>query len=182
MRLKTEERREEILKRLHSSEEAISAKVFAIDYQVSRQVIVQDIAVLRAAGNHILSTNRGYLITVPQVFSREFKIRHGEEQVEEELTTVVDLGGRVKNVSISHRIYGKITAELKIESRQDVKQFLEKIKDSSSKLLGDTTMGYHYHLIEASGEATLDLIEEKLREAGLLAPLLTWEKEEDYES
>ena len=177
MQLKAEQRREEILKRLLASEEAISAKVFAIDYGVSRQVVVQDIALIRAAGTEIISTNRGYIVKIPSIVSKEFKVMHTEDRVEEELTLIVDCGGRVRNVSISHRIYGRITAELCICSRQDVHLFMEKIKGSSSKLLGSTTMGYHYHLVEADNTEILELIEERLKAAGFLAPYLTWEKE-----
>jgi len=177
MQYTTEKRRAAILERLLDSEEPVSAKVFAIDYHVSRQVIVHDIAVLRATRPDIISTNRGYLIRAPRICSREFKVMHHDDQVEQELTLIVDFGGRVRNVSISHRIYGRITAELHISSRQDVRRFLEKIGSSSSRLLGSATMGYHYHLVEADSSETLDLIEKELREAGLLAPYLNWEKE-----
>lgn len=175
---KTDIRRNAILDRLLKSEEPISAKVFAIDFHVSRQSIVQDIAVLKAAGNNIISTNRGYFIQPSRVVSREFKVFHQDEEVEEELTTIVDLGGRVKNVSISHRIYGRITANLRISSRNDVKNFIQKIDGSSSRLLGNATMGYHYHQIEADNEEILDAIEKKLEEEGFLAPYLEGEREE----
>lgn len=178
MQLATEARRKAILERLLSSREPISAKVFAIDYHVSRQVIVYDIAVLRASRGDIISTNRGYFISTPRTYSREFKVMHHDDQVEQELTIIVDYGGKVRNVSISHRIYGRITAELNICSRADVRVFLEKIGDSSSKLLGSATMGYHYHLVEAESSETLDLIEKALYDAGLLAPYLNWEKED----
>ena len=175
MELRTENRREEIVKRLLESTEPISAKVFAIDYHVSRQVIVQDMAIIRASRKDIISTNRGYLISAPEIHTREFKVMHSEDRVGEELMLIVDLGGRVKNVSISHRIYGRITAKLSINSRQDVYHFLEKLGNSSSKLLGNATMGYHYHEIEADREEILDMIHDRLMEAGFLAPLLDWE-------
>ena len=91
---------------------------------------------------------------------------------------IVDHGGKVKNVSISHRVYGRISVDLDIRSRQDARDFMEAFQGSKSKYLGEVTSGYHYHLVEADNEQRLKLIEQKLMEAGLLAPLSPWEKEE----
>lgn len=173
----TKERRDNILQLLKESKEPVAAKVLAITYGVSRQVIVQDMAVIRASVSGIISTNRGYILQADNVCSREFKVKHGSDRLEEELNLIVDCGGSVKNVSISHRIYGRITANMNISSRQDVAEFLEKIKDCSSSLLGNATSGYHYHLIEASNEERLNLIEQKLTEAGFSVPLLPWEND-----
>ena len=89
----------------------------------------------------------------------------------------MDCGGRVKNISISHRVYGRVTAEMDIRSRQDVNEFVQAINSSHSSVLSSATSGYHYHLIEASSQARLDLIGEQLKKAGFLAPLQPWEKE-----
>ncbi|MCR4611226.1 MAG: transcription repressor NadR [Lachnospiraceae bacterium] len=172
----TNERRRKIFEQLKASKEAIPAKVFAADYKVSRQIIVGDMAVIRANHPEIISTNRGYVLGEKSTFTREFKVKHGPDRVKEELTLIVDHGGTVRNVSISHRAYGRISAEMSISSRQDVVEFVERLLDSKSTLLGSVTSGYHYHLVEASGEERLDLIEEKLGEAGFLVPLLPWEK------
>lgn len=177
--MKTAERRSEIMKLLSSSEEPIPAKDLSVKFGVSRQVIVQDMAVIRAAVSGIIATNRGYLLQKSDVCSREFKVKHNELRTEEELNLIVDCGGEVKNVSISHRIYGRITAELDIRSRQDVCEFIERLKESSSSLIGNATSGYHYHLVEASTEDRLNLIEKKLSEAGLLVPFLPWETEQN---
>ena len=109
--------------------------------------------------------------------TREFKVRHGQEHAAEELNLIVDCGGRVKNISISHRVYGRVTAEMDIRSRQDVNEFVQAINSSHSSVLSSATSGYHYHLIEASSQARLDLIGEQLKKAGFLAPLQPWEKE-----
>ena len=175
--MRTSERRAEILDMLSHAESPIAAKDIATKFGVSRQVIVQDMAVIRASVPGIIATNRGYLLQADKVCSREFKVRHGIEQLEEELNLFVDCGGTIKNVSISHRVYGRITAEMDISSRQDVSEFIERIGSSKSSLLGNATSGYHYHLIEASSEDRLDLIEQKLEKAGLLVPLLPWEKD-----
>ena len=136
--------------------------------EVSRQVIVQDIALLRTAGYDILSTNRGYILHVPDIASRVFKVRHTDEQLEEELNLIVDLGGYVVNVFVNHRVYGHLEAELGIRSRKMVKEFLRDIESGVSSPLKNVTSGYHYHKVEADTEDTLDEIEEMLREKGLL--------------
>lgn len=175
--MNTAERRNEILKLLRTAESPIAAKELATKFHVSRQVIVQDLAVIRASHSGILSTYRGYVLQQESGSTREFKVRHGIEGTEEELNIIVDCGGVVKNVSISHRVYGRITAELDIRSRQDVQEFITNLDSSESTLLGTVTSGYHYHLVEASGEERLDLIAQKLEQAGFLAPLKEWEQE-----
>lgn len=175
--MNTAERREEILRILRKADCPIAAKDFAAQFNVSRQVIVQDLAVIRASHSGILSTYRGYILQQDSAFTREFKVRHDLDGTEEELNLIVDCGGKVRNVSISHRVYGRITAELDLHSRQDVQDFMHEISNSESTLLGSATNGYHYHLVEASSEERLDLIQKKLQESGFLAPLSDWEKE-----
>lgn len=171
----TEERREEIFNYLQKSHSPVPAKDLAAKFNVSRQVIVQDIAIIRASVSDILSTNRGYIIQADKCITREFKVRHNQDRVAEELNIIVDLGGTVKNVSISHKVYGRITAEQEISSRQDVNDFITLIGNSSSTLLGNVTSGYHYHLVEAANTERLDMIEKALDEAGFLVPYLAWE-------
>ena len=85
---------------------------------------------------------------------------------------IYDMGdGRVKSISISHRVYGRVSAEMDIQSRRDVVEFLQRFEDSSSTVLSTVTDGYHYHLVEAATAERLDLIEGELREQGFLAPL-----------
>ena len=145
----TAERREAILAQL--GRKPIAARTLAAKYGVSRQVIVQDLAVLR-------------------------KVRHTPAQTGLELNLIVDCGGRVCSTSISHRVYGRITVELDIRSRQDVLEFLQAFEDSASTVLSTATDGYHYHLVEAATPERLDLIEKELQEHGFLAPLQPWEK------
>ena len=99
------------------------------------------------------------------------------EQAEQELNLIVDHGGRVKNISISHRVYGRITAEMDIRSRQDVQEFLQALAGGASTVLSTATDGYHYHLVEAATPDRLDLIGQALQDADFLAPLQPWEKE-----
>ena len=162
------DRRQEILKNIKESDRPVSGSKLAKDYDVSRQVIVQDIALLRASGYDIISTNRGYVLEGQTCAERVFKVRHTDEQLETELCTIVDLGGQVKNVMVNHKVYGHIEAELGITSRRKVKEFLEDIESGKSTPLKNITSDYHYHTVTADSEETLDLIEDELRKLGFL--------------
>lgn len=160
------ERRTEIINKMKSSESPISGKALAAEYHVSRQVIVQDIALIRAAGHNIISTNRGYILNEPAAAGRIFKVRHTDAQLEEELYSIVDLGGTVRNVMVNHRVYGHIEAELNINSRRKAAEFIEDIRNGKSSPLKNITSDYHYHEVTADSEETLDMIEKMLREKG----------------
>lgn len=162
------DRRQEILKNIKESDRPVSGSKLAKDYDVSRQVIVQDIALLRASGFDIISTNRGYVLEGQTCAERVFKVRHTDEQLETELCTIVDLGGQVKNVMVNHKVYGHIEAELGITSRRKVKEFLADIESGKSTPLKNITSDYHYHTVTADSEETLGLIEEELRKLGFL--------------
>ena len=169
-------RREEIKKLLNSSDRPLSGGRLAERFQVSRQVVVQDIALLRANGLDIISTNRGYVLQKQQVqYQRVFKVCHTEEETEKELNLVVDLGGRFLDGFVYHRAYGLIRTELKIRSRHDVAAYMEEISSGKSRELLNITSGYHYHTIEADSEEILDLIQEHLQEMGFLAKLSEYE-------
>lgn len=162
------QRREEILETIKNSETPVSGSALAKLTSVSRQVIVQDIALLKAAGNEILSTNKGYILKAPERVSRVVKVVHSDDEVGDELNTVVDLGGFVENVFVWHRIYGKIEAKLAIGTRAHVSEYLESLKNGRSSPLKNVTSEYHYHKITADTEQTLDIIEEALDKKGYL--------------
>lgn len=162
------ERRNKIVELIKSSEAPVAGSTLAALCDVSRQVIVQDIALIRASGYDILSTNRGYLLNAPHTVSRIFKVRHTDERMEEELCEIVDLGGCVVNVMVNHRVYGKMEAALGINSRRKIRAFMEDIRQGKSSPLKNITSDYHYHKVEADSEETLDLIEDMLLEKGFL--------------
>lgn len=164
------DRRQEILKNIKESDRPVSGSKLAKDYDVSRQVIVQDIALLRASGYDIISTKPGNNVAGRgRLAPREFlKYVHTDEQLETELCTIVDLGGQVKNVMVNHKVYGHIEAELGITSRRKVKEFLEDIESGKSTPLKNITSDYHYHTVTADSEETLGMIEEELRKLGFL--------------
>lgn len=162
------ERRNQILNQMKNSQIPVSGAKLAKQCAVSRQVIVQDIALMRAAGHDIIATNRGYLLNVSHSANRIFQVHHTDEEVEEELCTVVDLGGKVVNVMIDHKVYGHMVADLNINSRRKAIAFAADIKNGSSRPLKNITSNYHYHLVEADSEETLDLIEDALRQKKFL--------------
>ena len=82
--MKAAERRDAIIKKLKNSAEPLSGAALAQELGVSRQVIVQDISILRAQGNEVLSTNRGYVLQHSEEASRVFKVIHTEEEIQKE--------------------------------------------------------------------------------------------------
>ena len=163
-------RREEILKLLVLGGDPISGTELSRRFGVSRQIIVQDIALLRAVNQDILSTPRGYVIYSQKSnrAERRFKVLHTTYQMEDELCTIVDNGGKIKNVIVSHVIYGEIVASLIISTRTDVKEFIRKIEEYRGKPLKDLSDGIHWHLVEADTEEILDRIGKELETKGYL--------------
>lgn len=160
----------------------MSGSALARAVGVSRQVVVQDIALLRADGHDIVATNRGYVLQAvnsdqPSVPTRLIKVHHTEEQLEDELTCIVDLGGTALNVMVNHRVYGKITADLDIRNRRDVARYLEDIHSGKSVPLMTVTSGYHFHRIAADTEEQLDEIEQALADRGYLAEVFPYEQD-----
>lgn len=175
MALSGQERREQILKILKSSDRPVAGTDLAKQLDVSRQVIVQDMALIRANGVDIIATNRGYVIHDVKSASRVFKVIHTDEQVEEELNLFVDLGGKVEDVFVYHKVYGVIKVYMNIKSRRDVRAYMEGISGGKSTNLMNLTSNYHYHTIVAEDEQTLDTIQEELVQKGFLAKLQDYE-------
>lgn len=163
-------RREKLIHILTQSQEPVSGNELSSLLGVSRQVIVQDIALLRASDIDILSTTKGYLLypaTLPKA-RRTFRVRHTTEQIEDELCTIVDHGGKILDVHVVHEIYGQIATELIIRNRSDVYDFVKKVNEKKIVPLKELTAGIHLHTIEADSEETLDRIENALKEKNYL--------------
>ena len=167
--MKVAERRKAIVNLLLASKTPILGSELSEQFNVSRQIIVQDITVLKGIGYEILSTHNGYVIHKSPFVERVFKLKHTTEQTEDELTTIVDLGGTVVDVFVWHKVYGRISATLNIFSRLQVKQFLEGVRTGKSTELMNITGGYHYHTVRADSEEVLNKIENYLKEKNYLA-------------
>ena len=173
--MKGNERRKKIIQMLSESEKPISGRELADALQVSRQVIVQDMALLRAQEHDITSTNLGYSLLKQDKVRRVFKVMHTDEQVGEELSLIIDYGGVVEDVFIYHKVYGIVGADLLIRCRKDIEAFLQDLAAGKSGLLKNVTSNYHYHTVSAPTEKLLDLIQQQLMEKGFLAKLQDYE-------
>lgn len=162
-------RRNKILSGLQNTTEPMSAASIAKEMGVSRQIIVGDIALLRAEGNEIIATSRGYVIASPIAgkFIRKIACRHNRDETEEELATIISLGGEIIDVTVTHPYYGDMTGQLNITTMEDVNSFVKEINDNK-KLLSDLTDGTHLHTIACKDNATFDNIVAELTKLGLL--------------
>ncbi len=163
-------RREKLIQIITDSNRPVSGGELAQRLGVSRQVIVQDIALLRASDADILSTTKGYMIyqTRESTVQRIIRVNHSTEDIEDELCTIVDNGGKILDVHVIHEIYGQIVTELIIRNRSDVYDFVKKVKEKKIVPLKELTAGTHLHTIEADSEDTLNRIEEALRQKNYL--------------
>ncbi len=164
------ERRDEIKNILLASDATVSAAKLAEKLNVSRQVIVGDIALMRAEGMEIKSTPRGYILThktdlFPYIGT--IACKHYSDNMLDELYTIVDFGGTCIDVKIDHSIYGEITAQLDISSRYDADVFMSKINEADQPLsrLSD---GIHEHRIGCRDKEIFDLIRKELRKKNIL--------------
>lgn len=174
------ERRKQIINIISKASSPVPGSALADELDVSRQVIVQDIALIREGGTNIISTNRGYVIEQSSASpcKKVFKVHHSDEDSVNELCLIVDHGGIVKDVFVFHHIYGVIKADMNLRSRYDVERYMEDLKSGNSSYLKKITSDYHYHTVVADSMDTLNLIEKKLGEKGFLAKLQDYEPEE----
>ena len=160
-----------ILKTLEVAKGPVSGGKLAERLGVSRPTVVQDLALLRAAGHRIFATPRGYTLVSPDTprgFQKTVAVKHTPRDTEDELTALVDLGVRVRDVIVEHPLYGELRGLLLIESREDVREFLERLATSGAGLLSQTTGGIHLHTLEASRPELLERAAAELRERGYL--------------
>jgi transcriptional regulator of NAD metabolism len=164
------QRRTEINSILSASAEPVSAASLAQRLNVSRQVIVGDVALLRASGLGIIATPRGYLISHETTgLHKTLACCHsGSEAMEAELNAIVDSGCTVLDVIVEHPVYGQITGQLSLSSRYDVEQFKQRMEESGAMPLSALTEGIHLHTIICPSEAVFTRLKKKLLELGYL--------------
>lgn len=165
-------RRKLIMDLLSKQSIPVSGTELAKKFHVSRQVIVQDIALLRAENQPVLSTNKGYVLFSSSGGNHQPRahiyVSHTVDQTLDEMYTIIDLGGAMLDVFVDHDLYGQIRADLIIRTHQDADDFVARLKSSSSKPLKELTGEYHYHTICAPSEKALNLIKSELKEKGYL--------------
>ena len=163
------DRRENILKLLLESNEPLKGSIIAKKYSVTRQVIVKDIAILRAKGKSIIATPDGYIIN-----KNEHKIKviiavtHTEEEMFDEMNIVIKYGGRIENVIVEHPLYGEITGMLMIKNYNELNKFIQKYQEQRAKLLSVLTNGVHLHTISAENEDDINLIISELKKRNFI--------------
>ena len=163
------QRREVILERLSNADAPVSASVMAAELGVSRQIVVGDVALLRAAGANISATPRGYVISQDSGgLIRQVACQHDAAGMEAELNAMVDHGCTVLDVIVDHPVYGQLTGPLQLASRYDVSQFIARCARAEARPLSDLTGGIHLHTLSCPDEAAFQRVEAALREMRVL--------------
>lgn len=167
------ERREQLLQWLKQSDSPLTGSELGERANVSRQVIVGDITLLKAQGMPILATSRGYLYTTPtsdpQMIEKTIVCSHRSDQTEEELNILVDHGILVKDVAVEHPIYGDLRASIMVSNRLEVQQFIERVQKYQAAYLSTLSEdGIHMHTIASKDADMINQAEQKLRDAGIL--------------
>lgn len=167
-----EERREFLFNLLKKANEPLKGTELAKLANVSRQVIVNDMNLLKARNEPIMATSQGYIYmpstSTNDYFEKKIVCMHNATQTREELYAIVDCGVTVKNVSVEHPVYGEITASMMVSNRLEVDQFLARVTDTQSPLLSTLTDGTHLHVLAASSNEQLTMAIEKLRELNII--------------
>lgn len=165
-----DERRRRILEWMQRHPSPVRGSELAARFVVSRQCIVQDIAILRAGGMDILATPRGYRLPDTSKLEHHeiLACDHPAERTEEELNILVDHGVKVIDVIVEHPLYGELRGSLMIESRADVQDFLEQMRMKKASLLSSLTGGVHLHTVEAHRAEMVTRAKAQLRERGFL--------------
>ena len=165
--MQAEERRRKIVELLSQTNQAVSAARLAAEFDVSRQVIVGGVALLRAAGEEISATPRGYVMARTAVgLVRQVPCCHDGPGMEAELNAIVDQGCSVLDVIVDHPVYGQLTGPLELASRYDVQQFLDRCADA--RPLSDLTGGIHLHTLSCPSEDAFQRVRASLRSLGVL--------------
>ncbi|MGA9936638.1 MAG: transcription repressor NadR [Candidatus Acidiferrales bacterium] len=163
-------RRRQIVAWLRERGGPVPGGEIAKHFHVSRQCLVQDVAILRASGEDILATPTGYRL--PSESNRAHRAilacKHPPERTEEELQILLDHGVRILDVIVEHPIYGELKGSLMLESRADLQDFLAHVRASHAALLSSLTGGVHLHTVEASRAEMISRAKAQLRARGFL--------------
>lgn len=169
--MNSKQRREYILNKLVREGEPQKGHILAAEMGVTRQVIVKDIAILRAEGKDIIATPEGYIIPASHVhqIKRTIAVNHKTEEIKDELEIIVKYGAIIEDVIVEHPLYGEIKGMLMIKNLRDVQSFMDRFNKEKAQPLSGLTGGVHIHTIIAEDEETIDGILGELKERGFLA-------------
>ena len=163
------QRRAHILDYLRAAQAPLSATALAQRLSVSRQIIVGDVALLRASGEGVIATPRGYVLDRPRPgLTRTVACLHSGADMERELTLVVDQGCTVVNVIVEHPVYGQLTGPLDLSSRYDILEFIRKVEENAARPLSALTDGIHLHTLRCPDERAFERAAAALAAEGVL--------------
>ena len=168
--MSSNERREKLLQILKKSDKPVKGSELSAELQVSRQVVVKDIALLRASGLEIIATSNGYIVL--DYVKNEFKIKcknhNSDDELYDELQTIIDLGGKVKDVIVEHPTYGVLKADLNVATNRDLRNFMQKAATNEFKQLSVLSPDYHIHTIEVDNDEIFEEIQKELKLKNIL--------------
>lgn len=163
------ERRDNIVKLLAKSNKPIKGTIIAEKYGVTRQIIVKDIAILRAVGQDIIATPDGYMINRKNKNAKAIiAVSHTEDKIFDEMNTVIKYGGIIEDVIVEHPLYGEIRGMLMIRNLNELNKFMTKYNNQKAKLLSVLTNGVHIHTISADSQENLELIIQELKDKNFI--------------
>ena len=168
--MNSKERREYIRNLLIENNITYKGQFLAEQLGVTRQVIVKDIAIIRAEGINIIATPEGYLIFNEEsnYVRRVIAVSHRRDEIYNELECIVKFGGIVEDVTVEHPLYGEIRAMLMIKTIMDIEKFTKKFKEASAEPLSSLTKGVHLHTVRADNDQIIDSIIKELKDKNYL--------------
>ena len=168
--MSSNERREKLLQILKKSDKPVKGSELSAELQVSRQVVVKDIALLRASGLEIIATSNGYIVldSVKNEFKIKCKNHNSDDELYDELQTIIDLGGKVKDVIVEHPTYGALKADLNVATNRDLRNFMQKAATNEFKQLSVLSPDYHIHTIEVDNDEIFEEIQKELKLKNIL--------------
>ncbi|KAA9019497.1 transcription repressor NadR [Niallia endozanthoxylica] len=175
-KMSSTKRQQLIIDKLENTNTPITGSEFAKMANVSRQVIVQDISLLKAKNIPIMSTSQGYILNNNKEKEHNYEAviicNHSLNQIEEELFILVGHGVTVKDIMIKHAVYGELKASVMVSNQSEVEQFMKRIKDANAVSLSSLTDGIHYHTLEADSKEKIEAAFRELKKAGILVNYL----------
>ena len=168
--MSSNERREKLLQILKKSDKPVKGSELSAELQVSRQVVVKDIALLRSSGLEIIATSNGYIVldSVKNEFKIKCKNHNSDDELYDELQTIIDLGGKVKDVIVEHPTYGVLKSDLNVATNRDLRNFMQKAATNEFKQLSVLSPDYHIHTIEVDNDEIFEEIQKELKLKNIL--------------